>query len=257
MHLIDPIFSLLVESIFSLEWWDRSPDAIEAYKDFFIELVLAKNTYTKMALIKLLISFIPNEKQADDWKDGFPSEEVQKKLEHVHQVLSQLISLVPMLYNILLDMLKDMFPYFKRPNYVISGFVYNMLWITEYAGHFREDILEIIFNRLLVIDVSAPRGEIEEMEFEEEDEEAMFLMEDEVRNDDTDGLTMKHPVAETLDICLEQMFNYLEGCVAKDSVQHEKIFNILLGLFDNHILPTHNTHHVQFLLFYFCSFKVS
>lgn len=79
---------------------------------------------------------------------------------------------------------------------------------------------------------------------------------------------MKHAIAHTLDICMLKMFDFLkqrgppvlslrdnEGLHnLNDSV---KFLKLLIKAFDDVILPIHNTHHVQFLIFYFCSLKVS
>lgn len=79
---------------------------------------------------------------------------------------------------------------------------------------------------------------------------------------------MKHATAHTLDICMLKMFDYLKQRVPQvlslrdnegqqnlsDSI---KFLKLLIKAFDDVILPIHNTHHVQFLIFYFCSLKVS
>lgn len=79
---------------------------------------------------------------------------------------------------------------------------------------------------------------------------------------------MNHPTAETLDVCMEKMFkfsivlNETETNVNKNQnscglVNLINYFEVILNFFDNVILPSHNTHHVQFLIFHYCSFKVS
>lgn len=121
--------------------------------------------------------------------------------------------------------------------------------------------------RLLVLDVNAPRNEIQDQEEDEDttddediDEEMFeFEMEGEIPDEpEPEEITMKHPIAETLDICMEKMFSFLDryrqgpgraSCIY--------FYKTLMEAFENVILPSHNTHHVQFLVFYFCSFKVS
>lgn len=77
-------------------------------------------------------------------------------------------------------------------------------------------------------------------------------------------LPMKHAIAHTLDICMEKMFNFLDtrnpnvlNANAEQRLQLNKFWKVLLTAFDNVILPSHNTHHVQFLLLYYSSFKAS
>lgn len=72
---------------------------------------------------------------------------------------------------------------------------------------------------------------------------------------------MKSEQAESLDLCMNLLFEYIKhehrkegkGCDSSNS----QMFKILMENFETMMLPAHNTHHVQFLLFYFCSFDVS
>lgn len=63
---------------------------------------------------------------------------------------------------------------------------------------------QMIF-RLIVLDVNAPREEIEYAEADTEMEE-MFQMDEEVWNNSG---TMKHPIGHTLDVCMHRMFEYV------------------------------------------------
>lgn len=120
--------------------------------------------------------------------------------------------------------------------------------------------------------MNAPRNEIQDQEDEDttddefgNDEEMFeFEMEGDTSGDESEPeeIFMKHPIAETLDICMEKMFSFLDRFRATPDVS-ERLFCMsdfyrpLMAAFENVILPSHNTHHVQFLVFYFCSFKVS
>ena len=69
---------------------------------------------------------------------------------------------------------------------------------------------------------------------------------------------MKHPIARTLDVCMEQMFAYIhDSCYVDEKLDLDilrVIYDDLLHIFEELILPTCGNH-VQFLLFYICSFK--
>lgn len=78
---------------------------------------------------------------------------------------------------------------------------------------------------------------------------------------------MKHAIAHTLDICMLKIFEFLQHkggqpLNTSDNERQQKLAESLTFLkllnraFDDVILPIHNTHHAQFLLFYFCSLKV-
>lgn len=60
--------------------------------------------------------------------------------------------------------------------------------------------------RLIVLDVNAPREEIEYVE-NDMDMEGVFAMDE----DDLSGNyeTTRHPVGHTLDVCMERMFEYV------------------------------------------------
>lgn len=69
---------------------------------------------------------------------------------------------------------------------------------------------------------------------------------------------MKDPRAEALDICMGKMFEFIKNEHAKDSknVSTSNTYKLLMDIFEKIILPTHNSHHIQFIMFYYCSFKV-
>ncbi|XP_058814626.1 RNA polymerase I-specific transcription initiation factor RRN3 [Topomyia yanbarensis] len=260
VHLLNANFGMLVEALLSVKWLSRSDTAQEIYKAFVIELLVAHSNYTSLVVSRLVQSFIPKDDDRSGWVHGVPTEETLRTVAPIHDLIVRLINVIPMLFDVILVHLRKNFPYFKKPTHVVCGFVHNMLCMTEYSSMFVEELLEIIFNRMLVIDVNAPRREIEEAEFPE-DEQQIFMMEDDAvagHNEDEEDVTMKMPLAETLDCCMELLFEYIKKRTSSENTnESDRMFKVLLSLFDNHILPTHNTHHVQFLIFYFCSFKQS
>lgn len=84
---------------------------------------------------------------------------------------------------------------------------------------------------------------------------------------------MHLPVAETIDICMEKLFAFVELeytppvtngqslsvmlPVEKRKFTLDQLYKMLLKAFELYVLPTYKTVHVQFIMFYFCSFKVS
>lgn len=259
--MLNSNFGMLVEALLSVNWLSRSETAQEIYMEFVIELLVAHSNYTSLAVAKLVQQFLPkDEDRTTGWTHGMPSEEVSKGFAPVHDLITRLKNVIPMIFNVILVQLRKQFPYFKKPSHVICGYLHNVLWMTEHSSMFSEELLEIVFNRLLTIDVNTPRNEIEDAEFPEDDHQ-MFTMDEDptgIVDEDEEDVTMKLPIAETLDCCMEKMFDYIHRrATSANASDTDRMFKTLLTLFDNHILPTHNTHHVQFLLFYFCSFKQS
>ncbi|XP_058451727.1 RNA polymerase I-specific transcription initiation factor RRN3 [Malaya genurostris] len=259
VHLLNANFGMLVEALLSVKWLSRTADAQEVYKAFVIELLVAHSNYTSLVVSKLVQSFVPKDDGKSGWLHGVPSDETLRMVTPIHDLIVRLKNVIPMVFDVILIHLRKNFPYFKKPTHVVCGYLYNMLHMTEYSSMFVEELLEIAFNRILVIDVNAPRNEIEEAEFPEDDQQIFTMEEDPTGNEDEDDTTMKLPLAETLDCCMELMFEYIKKRASSErsTSEGDRMFKVLLSLFDHHILPTHNTHHVQFLMFYFCSFKQS
>ncbi|XP_029722656.2 RNA polymerase I-specific transcription initiation factor RRN3 [Aedes albopictus] len=261
VYLLNANFGMLVEALLSVNWVVRSETAREIFMEFVIELLVAHSNYTALAIAKLVSQFVPKDEDRAGWTHGVPSEGVLKVLAPVHELIVRLKNVIPMIFNVILVQLRKQFPYFKKPTHVICGYLHNILWMTDHSSMFSEELLEIVFNRLLTIDVNTPRNEIEDAEFPEDDQ--IFSMDEDpvaaaIDEDDKDDIIMKLPVAETLDCCMEKMFVYIQQKASSENASDaDRMFKVLLALFDKHILPTHNTHHVQFLVFYICSFKQS
>lgn len=101
--------------------------------------------------------------------------------------------------------------------------------------------------RLLVLDVNAPRAELEE---ESDTELEMFSM---------DQTLICHPVANALDLAMDIMYRFIHTqCHYSNDIcwqRTKSLYTDLIAVFDKVILPTHGSHHVQFLVFYLLSFK--
>lgn len=123
---------------------------------------------------------------------------------------------------------------------------------------------------MILLDVNAPRTEIEDAEDDEnddklDDDENIFEMDHD--GDENTIKDMKHPVAHSLDICLNRLFLYMhnECHNASDTGQDwifewEKaklIYLDMIKIFENVIMPVYDSHHVQFVMFYLCSFKLT
>ena len=114
---------------------------------------------------------------------------------------------------------------------------------------------------MLNIDVNVTRHDIELAEEENVIEYNAAAMETNEKRLESDKDVMKHPIAETLDICMEMMCDYFhrkfsdKSAVSKSSQNLQ--FSTIIRLFDVHILPTHNVQSVQYIIFYICSFNVS
>lgn len=160
--------------------------------------------------------------------------------------------------EILVNSIKHNFPYLKVTSHKQVSFLYNVLQILKYQPQIRVDLLQIVIDKLIAIDVHAPREEIIRLEEEpsEKSENMMFEM-------DVDELgkskKMKHPIADTFDVMMELIFKYIKDeCFKNDQFlwsRCQQLYNELMYIFENVILCTHACHHVQFIIFYICSFE--
>ncbi|XP_035911219.1 RNA polymerase I-specific transcription initiation factor RRN3 [Anopheles stephensi] len=256
--LMKPHFGKLVEQLLSLRWLDRSEEAQEAYKQFVLELSIVQKNYCTMTMAKLVKLFIPGKAvQLPGLGGSAGCEELQRQMGSLHDLIMRLKNVIPMIFDVVLTQLRKSFPYYKRPSWEVAGYLCNVLRMTDYSSIYCDELLDIVFFHLLQLDVNVPRSVIEEAEYP--DDEMMFEMtetggDEEQNAEDSD--TMKHPVAETLDQYMEIVFNYIEQTV-KTNGQGDRLFKIILNQFETHILPTHNTDHAQFVMFYICSFKLT
>lgn len=81
---------------------------------------------------------------------------------------------------------------------------------------------------------------------------------------------MQYPIAETIDVCMQKLFAFVKNQytlpmdplssvmvpVENRRLTPDQLYQMLLKAFESYVLPTHKTVHVQFIMFYLCSFKV-
>lgn len=112
----------------------------------------------------------------------------------------------------------------------------------------------------MLLDVNAPKEEIERFEQNGDMDEDLFYFDD-LKKSKNDAI--KHPIAHTLDICMDRIFNFLiSEChdVSTGQLDWEKakaLYHHMITVFDKVLLPTYNTHHVQFVMFLLCCFKTT
>ncbi|XP_067621167.1 RNA polymerase I-specific transcription initiation factor RRN3 isoform X2 [Eurosta solidaginis] len=267
---LTPKFTNLVEALTSLSWTSRGSKAVKAFTEFYIDIMVAHNKYVQFGIPKLISLWIPADVDAPLWQNGIPTDDIEAKLEAIHILMNRILTAIPMSFEIVLEAIEHKFPYFKKDPHVIAGYIHNILWVTEYKPIFTDFIVQLIVKKLVILDVNAPRSEIEELDYDDEDEELeeenedadIFEVDDcQKASTDYDIPPMKHVIAHTLDTCMEKMYTFLNtknpniNGNAEQKLQLHNFWKVLLSAFDNVLLPSHNTHHVQFLIFYYCSFK--
>lgn len=189
------------------------------------------------------------------WVNGNPTVELSAKLQLVHNLIRKLIDVMPMIPVTLRKQLRFEFPYYRQPSVKIVAYIDNLIKLLTYFPIMTHDVLELIFENLLLIDVNVPRELIEEAE-ESEDDSAS----NDEQESQEDSEKMKLPVAETLDLCMEKLLNFFQLKLKEDSEAEKSdqkmIMQAVFQYFDEQILKTY-TKHVHFMLFYIASLRVS
>ncbi|XP_061397691.1 RNA polymerase I-specific transcription initiation factor RRN3 [Musca vetustissima] len=277
VNQLSPKFTHLVEALLSQQWTNRSQETRKAYSEFCLDILVAHNKYLQFGINKLINHWIPQENDIGLWLNGEPTPELDNGLQAIHQLLERILNAIPMAFDATLDAIEHSFPYYKKATHIVVGYVHNILQLLKYKPIFGEYIIQLLMQNLVILDVHAPRAAIEELESDDEDddedednEQEMFEMDD-CRKKPNSDRPMNHPIAHTLDICMMKIFNFLDlkspqNSATQQQQQNEmerqqktvesiKFLRLLIKAFDNVILPIHNTHHAQFMLFYFCSLK--
>ncbi|XP_043949730.1 RNA polymerase I-specific transcription initiation factor RRN3 isoform X2 [Drosophila biarmipes] len=266
VYSLTPDFVHVIECLLSLNWKQRNSEIIQVYTEFYIDIMVTHNRYLPMGISKLIVHWIPDDLDESDWLNGCPSESTRLVLKPIHEVLNRILTAVPMAFDLVIDAISAKFPYFKKPAHVTAGYLFNVLWIIEYKPMFEELILQLVLQKLVVLDVNAPRDEIGSESDDEDDKmkAAPLFQKDDLSADSLapTANTVKHPVGKTLDISLLMLYRFFDSkCrIHQNSNDQQRwtanrLFKMLLHIFDEVLLPSHNTHHVQFVLFYVTSIR--
>uniref|UniRef100_A0AAR2IP17 RRN3 homolog, RNA polymerase I transcription factor n=1 Tax=Pygocentrus nattereri TaxID=42514 RepID=A0AAR2IP17_PYGNA len=250
----------LIYCVLSLPWLDRSPAVAEEYLAFLGNLISAQTVYLRPCLKTLVSSFTPSE-SVPICNSCFSHLDLPRIFDLCHQALQMIARYVPSLMRFVHVCVQECY-------------VHNLLRIVVYMPALRRDVLELVISKMLMLDVSAPRGEIEEVESSgqqnqsaESQEEFLFDMDDDdgdgsplKTSQSVDGAVMLHPVAERLDMLMSVLLAFIKDmCHVNGVLDVERakgVYRDLVGVFDKLVLPTHASCHVQYCMFYLCSFRL-
>ncbi|XP_066496826.1 RNA polymerase I-specific transcription initiation factor RRN3 [Tiliqua scincoides] len=260
-------FEQLVSILLKLPWLGRSQVVVEEYLAFLSNLVSAQTIYLRPCLSMIVSHFIPpritiRENDVDISDSDSDDDSVSNSFNTCHRALQTIARYVPLTPQFLMPVLVEKFPFVNKSERTLQCYVHNILRVTGYIPTLRHDILELVIEKLLKIDVSAPRKDIEaaeEAEKEDTSEERLFEMDEDEENPERSEM-MAHPIAERLDILMIVLFSYIKDVSHVNGKLHigntKDLYRDLVAIFDKLILPTHGSCHVQFIMFYLSSFKL-
>ncbi|KAM8723124.1 RNA polymerase I-specific transcription initiation factor RRN3 [Acanthopagrus schlegelii] len=265
----------LIYTVLRLPWVGRSQAVVEEYMAFLSNLVSAQTVYL-CACLKMVVShFTPKrvticEGGVDISDSDDEDENLPRNFSQCHEALQLITRYVPSTSHFLMPILQEKFPFVQKSSRTLECYVHNLLRVSVYIPALRRDILELIIGKMLKLDVSASRTDIEEAEenalqtqqVDEQSEEGLFDMDEDMSADDSSRVAVTaHPVAERLDALMAVLMAYIKDVCHENGALHvertKELYRDLLGVFDKLILPTHASCHVQYTLFYLCSFRLA
>ncbi|KAK7938578.1 hypothetical protein WMY93_001904 [Mugilogobius chulae] len=258
----------LIHAVLRLPWVGRSQPVVEEYLSFLSNLVSAQTVYLCSCLRAVVGHFIPKRVTVSeggvDFSDSDDEDEnLPRNFEHCHQALQLISRYVPSTGRFLTPILQEKFPFIQKSPRTLECYVHNLLRVTVYVPSVRRDVLEIIVDKMLQLDVSASRTDIEEAEesaVHQHKDEALFDMDEDLPAPPSSCI-MAHPVADRLDTLMAVLLAFIKDvCHVNGALQLDQtkeLYRDLLWVFDKVILPTHACSHVQYSLFYLCSFRLA
>lgn len=267
VSVLDESLHHFVRVILILKWAHRSDEVVKEYQGFLLDLCSTHPYYTKFAIDQLVLNFM-SDTEPSEAEDCTPGAEEEIVFSRVHEAVKMLLQVIPMCEGLLVASVINNYPYIKRSAHHQETYILNVLCIIQYRPYLRQDFLSLIINKLLALDVQAPRDEIVEADLElvenKENNSNVFQMDEDTEENNSGNKLegMSHPIANILDTCLMVVFRFIYSeCHNNDSeLDWEKaksLYADLTSVFEKIILPTHACYHVQFLIFYFISFKNS
>ncbi|KAF6029676.1 RRN3 [Bugula neritina] len=272
VSLLNPdCFSVVVQELLKVSWFNRSAEVVKLYHSFIVNLVSAHSTYTEAVLTSMVALFMPKkgvvaavEGTSQEQTDEDRQKNYEAAMIHVHNTIASVLKAVPSAGHMLSSIIHDKFPYiFHKDASVVEMYIQNILYVTKYCPPIRSQILSLVIVKMINLDTRASRELIEEAnETDSEDEELFDLEADATPKEHVDESRNKLTEADRLDTIMCVMFNYIDSvCRNPDSSLNweatKKLYLELLSLFEKKILPTDECCHTQYLLFYICSLKPS
>ncbi|CAG00803.1 unnamed protein product, partial [Tetraodon nigroviridis] len=265
----------LIYTVLRLPWVGRSQAVVEEYLAFLGNLVSAQTTVYLRVCLKMVVGhFIlmrvmvcvegVNISDSEDEDDN-----LSRNFDQCHKALQVIARYVPSTSHFLMPIFQEKFPFIQKSSRTLECYVHNLLRVTVYIPSIRRDVLDLIIGKMLQLDVSASRSDIEDAEYiamqnlqaHHQKEEGLFDMDEDLSASPPTLAVTSHPVAERLDTLMAVLMGYVKDiCYVNGCLHVERtkdLYRDLLSVFDKLILPTHASCHVQYLLFYLCSFRLA
>uniref|UniRef100_A0A671UX49 RRN3 homolog, RNA polymerase I transcription factor n=1 Tax=Sparus aurata TaxID=8175 RepID=A0A671UX49_SPAAU len=257
----------LIYTVLRLPWVGRSQAVVEEYMAFLSNLVSAQTVYL-CACLKMVVShFTPKRvticEGGVDISDSDDEDESRCRALLYCAVMSCFSFSTS---HFLMPILQENFPFVQKSSRTLECYVHNLLRVTMYIPALRRDILELIIGKMLKLDVSGFTPNKSMLRYPAVTAHVCVLcfscQDEDMSADDSSRVAVTaHPVAERLDALMAVLMAYIKDVCHENGSLHvertKELYRDLLGVFDKLILPTHASCHVQYTLFYLCSFRLA
>lgn len=248
--------------IFDVKWHlIKSNDLnklLNLLQDFLIDLSSAYAQYIYKCLTFLIKIFLITNEVTPKTTPSIPTQLIDcvKLYDFSHNLIISLIKISPACKAHVVKLVDQLAPYINKDTCVQDAYIKNLLRLALNIPQLQLQILEICIQKMLKIDVNAPRDQIINAEIEHTDEINMQIDEE---SSSTSASIMKHAFADRLDVMMLNLFDYIKQKSFNENEinwnECKLIYKDLLYTFDRYILRTYGSSHVQFLLFYICSYR--
>lgn len=253
----------LVGAILRYLWLDVSPanhsafsTFIELYAQFLGILVSSFPKYLHEAIKKLVKEF------PDISGDTYPH----------HKVLQRFVTFIPTCISSLPLVLAKNFPHHLSSSSVeLTNYVHNIMRLISYCPDLQFNTWQMVVECCIKLDVDLQNelddlddDAIEELingddeEIEEEDEEDLDMSSGDMEVYGVTSTKNIKKLVSKLDSVLELLLKNTSGSFTSEEMlkgNGVSLFNTLTSLFKTHILPTHFTKSIQFLMFHISQYQ--
>ncbi|KAI5465984.1 RNA polymerase I-specific transcription initiation factor RRN3 [Mariannaea sp. PMI_226] len=264
----------LVKTILKCSWLGRDEAFAKVFTHFLAALVSAQGSYLSPVLSMMVEKF--SDTRPSVWcVPDFPEVSRETMRDRLHSTLQYLLQMFPSAMPVLETLLGTKFPFPDESMRVHMAYIDNLLRIKNYVPVLRDEILDLIINRVVKID-SQMQVDLEDLDddvtaavmYALRDHTNMTEWEDDDDDDesDTESVDSDDPdydedaariksikgSVEKMDAALDTLFKvYTPYFANPGSDAAFDAFTILLREFDHMVLPTYKSRHTQFLIFHF------
>ncbi|XP_050436123.1 RNA polymerase I-specific transcription initiation factor RRN3-like isoform X2 [Adelges cooleyi] len=264
INILNENLTLFVKVILVLKWMNRSDEVVNEYRKFLLDVCSAHNYHTKFAIEQLVSCFSEVNSLVVDRVNGMPSEDEEKGYQNVHKTLRDLLKVIPLAKDILMAALQKKFPFKRNNPEAHLHYIHNLFMILDYEPSLRKNILGLIIHKLVEIDAHIPKEELDRLK------NCLTVETEDIFEMDIDEASMQaDPVKReaecllrTLDLSILRIFEFFNlSCHDKDGIliwdNTKSLYQDLLAVFESEILPTYASSHIQYIVYYFVSFKAT